>query len=161
MAKLTDQEIIKYYEQRKQTLTQELNKVDAVLNALTANGSPGSLASVKKRPYTRRKPIEKKATRSSVRSASSQSVKTSTRKPAVALSPTSGAKGSWDSKIQDALSQLGSATKGSIVQFLAERDPSTSSEKINKALTLRLAILLKNGKLKGEQAGDEYQYSLA
>ncbi|QEC53733.1 hypothetical protein EDD80_10936 [Anseongella ginsenosidimutans] len=149
MVKLTDQEVIRHYELRKQTLTEELSKVEAVLSALTARGtaakanakaSKAKAGPVKKRKYTRRAQVAQSAPSSPAKA-----------KP----------EGGWDSKINAALSQIGSGNKEEIVQFLAGKEPGLAPEKIRKAITLRLAVLLKKNKLSGEQAGDQYRYSLA
>lgn len=153
MVKLTDQEVIRHYELRKQTLTEELSKVEAVLSALTARGTAAKANNakaskviskvkagpVKKRKYTRRAQAAQSAP------------------PSPAPKP----EGGWDSKIKAALNQIGSGDKQEIVQFLASQEPGLAPEKIRKAITLRLAVMLKKNKLKGEQAGDQYRYSLA
>ena len=150
MVKLTDQEVIRHYELRKQTLTEELSKVEAVLSALTARGTASKANNakaskvkagpVKKRKYTRRAQVAQSAPPSPAKAAP---------------------EGGWDSKIKAALNQIGSGDKEEIVQFLAGKEPGLAPEKIRKALTLRLAVLLKKNKLRGEQAGDQYRYSLA
>lgn len=192
MAKLTEQEVIQYYQNRKQELAQELSKVEAVLSTLTGEATPA-----KKRKYIRRAAVTTKKRGRKPKSAAAQSapeakpetpaktkrgkrktaatktVKGKTvsaaktpakRKPAPkpAPSPSQGydPKGGWDSKIHYTLSQIGSGKKEDIVQYITDKDPGTAPEKIRKAVGLRLAILLKGGKLKGEQTGDEYRYRL-
>lgn len=206
MAKLTDQEVIQYFQNRKQELTQELHKIETVLSTLTGDAAP------KKRKYTRRQgaaagrgrkpktptaqsaietmaetPVKTNRARrktTGAKAAGSKTVppgKTAVKKgvkapnstPKALSRATSGAQpsssssgkypaeGSWDSKIQYALGQIGSGKKEDITQFIAGKEPGASPEKIQKALTLRLAILAKAGKLKAEQAGDQQHYSLS
>lgn len=205
MAKLTDQEVVQYFQNRKQELTQELRKIETVLSTLTSNATP------KKRKYTRRQataagrgrkaktataqsaiettpetPVKAKRARrkttgakaagtkavSAGKTAAKKGVKAPNSTPKALSRATSAAQlsssssgeyhseRSWDSKIQYALGQIGSGKKEDITQFIAGKEPGASPEKIQKALTLRLAILAKTGKLKTEPAGDQQQYSL-
>lgn len=160
MAKLNDEAVIQYYRQKKQTLADELQKVDAVLNALEGKGA---VAAPKKRKYTRRAPAEKvsRAPRAAKAAADRATVTgtKSTRSAKPAQAAKSGQAPSWDDKIQDALTTIGKADKDSIVQHIAAKDPA-SPEKVRKALTLRLAVMEKNGKLKKDKSGDTLQYRL-
>ncbi|QEC53615.1 hypothetical protein EDD80_12417 [Anseongella ginsenosidimutans] len=173
MAKLTDQTILQHYQEKKQGLTQELQKVEAILTALNSHGDIADVP--RKRKYTRRAPFNKSigitkgkntqpsntAKAETTTAKNPRSAKAAKKAPSTSSSLTEpNQKGSWDQKIQTALSNLGSGTKESITQFITKRDPATSAEKVRKALTLRLAILEKDGKLKKEQTGDQPQYRL-
>ena len=161
MAKLTDEEIINHYELRKETLSLELSKTEAVLNALKGGGTTVTEPAVTKRSYNRRSPLNTEAAKPRAAKAgrpkntAPKAVKKAASKPADA-SAKDGPKSDWDSKIRAALSELRVGTKAQIIQAIANKDYSLTPERINKALTLRLAVMLKHGKLRRDLDKNTY-----
>lgn len=196
MAKLnlSDQEIVQHYQERKQVLHEELQRIDTILNALGDEKPSAGVGN--KRKYTRRSPAKAaKATRTTkaakspgrpkaaksaqqTTAASPQTEKApkavkatrSPGRPKVSKGPgrpkavkkaAAAPQPTWDDKVAQALAKIGPADKDRIIKYVADHDSSTTVDKARKALTLRLAVMEKRGKLKKSKEGDQQQYRLA
>ncbi|WP_069659827.1 hypothetical protein [Arcticibacter eurypsychrophilus] len=148
MAKVTEQDIIAFLKEKVSALQTELNKAQAALQAFTgsapkANAKPTLDALVEKVKSVRGKKV--------------LALKPS--KP-LAVPQEFNANDKMDKKLAYILSDIGAAFNTDVISKIQELEPEKDTDKLGKAVTVKLASLFKAGRIKGTKLNGKYKYEL-
>lgn len=150
---INEKVIVKYLEERKELLEQELRKVEATLSVI--NTFKPILDETLEEMSTSR--ALKALNRKSVLKASGKTSDANIN-PSKKYKPASKFK--LDDKINAALLKLTKGNKDEIFEKILEEFPDSDPRKTENTLAVRLSYLLKNNLLIGEKVGRLYTYSL-
>lgn len=144
VSKISEKQILTFLEFRRERLIEEVEKIDLTINTLKSSANiltdNGPLVERKERTIFSKKPI------SSAKKLVPQEV----------FNPFS----KLDQKIAYALTTIERGNKEDILKVLSDKQPELDSNKIEKALAVRLSYLLKNNLIDAEKVSRNYQYSL-
>ncbi|EOR94956.1 hypothetical protein ADIARSV_1917 [Arcticibacter svalbardensis MN12-7] len=148
MAKVTEQDIITFLQEKVSTLQIELNKAQSALESFSgsapkANAKPASDTSVEKVKSVRGKKVP--------------ALKPS--KP-LAVPEQFNADDKMDKKLAYILSTLGASFNSEVVSKIQELEPEKDADKLGKAVIVKLASLFKAGRIKGTKLNGKYKYEL-
>lgn len=148
MAKVTEQDVITYLQEKVNSLQLELKKTQSALDAFIGTGDiepfKGSDNSFDDNIKSRRgrKPNSSRAV-----------------KPLPATE-TFDPKAKLDGKIAYILSTNGPSFNTDIINKLQELEPEKNADKLSKAIMVKLSSLHKAGRIKGEKEGRKFKYEL-
>lgn len=150
MAKVTEQDVITFLRDKISTLTAELKKTQAALDAFSGKATPVTA----NKPAVVESPEPVKSRRG--------------RKPAPrkeVLKPLDvpeefDSNGKLDSKIAFILSKNGALFNTEIIERLKELEPEKDADKLSKAVMVKLSALHKANRIRGEKEGRKFKYQL-
>jgi hypothetical protein len=154
MAKITEEDIVEFLEDKIEQLQKELRKTQAVLETLKGSHEIDEVKLKKK---------EKKIIKSTIAQAEKadkkdKATRKSSAKSTAKTKKTTPVQVSLEDKINTALAQ-GPGFREDIVKLLLENEPEADPKKVNKAVANKLSVLLKDKKIVGEKEGVKYKYS--
>lgn len=149
MAKVTEQDVISYLKEKLASLTAELKKTQAALDAFTGHDSSpvGQVTEGTEEPSAKGK----------------RGRKPTAKKPPVKpldVPAEFDANAKLDSKIAFILSNYGPLFNTEIIERLQGLEPEKDPDKLSKAVMVKLSALHKVGKIKGEKEGRKFKYQL-
>ncbi|UCS92395.1 hypothetical protein KZP23_17060 [Echinicola marina] len=134
--RITDRQILKHLNSKRNSLLSELSKIDLAIQAL--GGKIFGNATDEKQTLNR-----------------------SVKSQGKLVPPEKYSKGDTiDNKIAFALSQLKEADKSTIITEILRQEPSQDTKKLEGNIAVRLSYLLKKEMIKGKKTGRIYLYSL-
>ncbi len=148
MAKVTEQDVIAFLNDKITSLNVELKKTQAALEAFTTGPAP-----VAERPAISDNQISAKSKRGR---------KSSVKKEVKTLeAPAEFDKnGKLDGKVAYILASNGPLFNTDIIEKLKELEPEKDPDKLTKAVMVKLSALHKAGKIKGEKEGRKFKYQI-
>ena len=148
MAKVTEQDIITFLQEKVSALQNELNKAQAALEAFT-----GSAPKVNVKP-TSDTSVEKVK---SVRGRKAAVLKPSKPLP---VPEEFNADDKMDKKIAYILSTQGASFNSDVVGKIQKLEPEKDADKLGKAVIVKLAALYKAGRIKAAKVNGKYKYEI-
>jgi hypothetical protein len=172
MAKITENDIVDFLQQKIDSLKAELKKAEDVLEALKGSApapTKPAAAVAKVRSLTAdtgKGPSRKRKQRVASAAAGQAPAKKRAGRPKTAVSATLEAPEAYDSKLKMeskvayALSKTGSAFKEEVTKMLNDLEPEADPKKLDKDVTVKLSSLYKKGRINAVREGRKYRYSL-
>lgn len=161
MAKITEKEIIGFYQDELIRLQKKIKKTEAVLEVLRESQALETAGSAK-RGRKMAKAAKFIAKKSKTRSKNSTPAPARQSKAAPISAPASyDPEAKMDDKIAFALSQTGKAYKEDIIGYIQQKEPKADLQKLSKGVSVRLSALYTKGQIGATRHGRKYQYALA
>ena len=154
MAKVTEQDVITFLKEKISTLSAELKRTQAALDAFSANSSPVAQAALTEEEA----PVKGRRGRKPGQTKSAQEKQDTVKSLDVPSEFNPG--GKLDSKVAYVLANNGPLFNTEIIEKLKELEPEKDGVKLEKAVMVKLSALHKAGRIKGAKVGRKFKYEL-
>lgn len=144
---LTDKEVLRFFNNKKQELQKELEKIELAISAL-GGLSTSAAPTVAREKVAAEKPAPK------------EKGKTPKPKKRLEKRDTYSSTDKLDDKIAYALTQVGKGNKQQILDVIKENEPEIDVRKLDRTLSVRFSYLIKHDMIKGQKSGRSYTYRL-
>lgn len=144
---LTEKEVLRFFNNKKQELEKELEKIELAISAL-GGSSISAAPTIPKEKAATDKPAPKEKGR--IPKAKKKLEKRETYTTTDKL----------DDKIAYALTQLGKGNKQKVLDVIQEHEPSIDVKKLDRTLSVRFSYLIKHDMIRGQKSGRSYTYRL-
>lgn len=144
---LTDKEVLRFFNNKKQELQKELEKIELAISAL--GGSSTSAA-----------PTVAKEKVAAEKQAPKEKSKAPKPKKRLEKRDTYSSTDKLDDKIAYALTKVGKGNKQQILDVIKENEPDVDVKKLDRTLSVRFSYLIKHDMIKGQKSGRSYTYKL-
>jgi len=145
---LTEKEVLRFFNKKKQELQKELEKVEMAISAIGGYNITATPPAAKEK-VAAKKPAAKK-----------EVARTPKAKKRLEKRDNYKATDKLDDKIAYALTQVGKGNKQQILDVIKENEPAVDVEKLDRTLSVRFSYLIKHDMIKGQKTGRSYTYKL-
>lgn len=145
---LTEKEVLRFFNNKKQELQKELEKVEVAISALGGSNIAATPPAVKEKVAAKKTTAKKEVAR------------TPKAKKRLEKRDSYNATDKLDDKIAYALTQVGKGNKQQILDVIKENEPDVDVKKLDRTLSVRFSYLIKHDMIKGQKTGRSYTYRL-
>lgn len=145
---LTEKEVLRFFNNKKQELQKELEKVEMAISALGGSNIAATPPAVKEKVAAKKTAAKREVAR------------TPKAKKRLEKRDNYNATDKLDDKIAYALTQVGKGNKQQILDVIKENEPDVDVKKLDRTLSVRFSYLIKHDMIKGQKTGRSYTYRL-